>query len=441
MEYRKKKEVAVVTGNPRVYLKAPAEKQDLIVLTLARTLGASATGNEGLAEDHLLVRGAFKDCIAALDGNGFICVTSYLIPPPRAELKLTAALIEGLTDAGAVDAARHIFAFRTYNTYTCLAKKTPLLENEIAALRDFCESRGFAALLYPGAGPAKTADIYAGLLERLALNGQRKQMYRDYLFDIRPATEDRPYFNDFYKLGKIRETYRAMKNKWRFLLESRYFSAFILVQAVFISCLLMGLPYFFLKKAAPGRGRNNGVFFFVIGLNFMFVEIAFMQRFSLILGNPFLSMSLVLVTLLLAAGAGSYASGFMKAGVGSRVRSALAALAVMCGLTGLILGNFTEAVLAMGAPQRALAAVCMLLPFGFALGIPFPNGIKALGQRGADIPAAWCVNGCASVTGSVLAALLAAEFGYKILFFTAAALYVAAFLDAPGEKVGFKGKE
>jgi hypothetical protein len=61
------------------------------------------------------------------------------------------------------------------------------------------------------------------------------------------------------------------------------------------------------------------------------------------------------------------------------------------------------------------AAVLMLAPLGFLMGMPFPLGWKWVAQESAAAtPWLWGVNGALSVVGSVLAALISIQLGFRI---------------------------
>jgi hypothetical protein len=67
------------------------------------------------------------------------------------------------------------------------------------------------------------------------------------------------------------------------------------------------------------------------------------------------------------------------------------------------------------------------------MGLPFPTGIRVLGRIAPEmIPWAWAVNGCSSVVGSTLAAMLVVSFGFSWVMMLAAGLYVLAVLALNG---------
>ena len=74
------------------------------------------------------------------------------------------------------------------------------------------------------------------------------------------------------------------------------------------------------------------------------------------------------------------------------------------------------------------AAMALLIPLGFAMGMPFPTGLRALASLPVpEIPAsqknpaaenavewAWAMNAASSVMGSVLAMVIAIQYGLNV---------------------------
>lgn len=162
----------------------------------------------------------------------------------------------------------------------------------------------------------------------------------------------------------------------------------------------------------------------------MLVEVALIQRFQLLLGQPVLSFTLVLGVLLLGGGVGSLTSG--------RVR--LERLAAVISWVGLSVGGLVllyllalPAIVKLIMPAsllvRSLAIVALVLPLGFVMGMPFPSGLR-LAQRvhPRDIPLLWGVNGVFSVLGSVLAVVIAMGWGFSRALALGAACYLGLFV-------------
>jgi hypothetical protein len=101
------------------------------------------------------------------------------------------------------------------------------------------------------------------------------------------------------------------------------------------------------------------------------------------------------------------------------------------------------ALVGMGFKYRLLLSAVLLVPLGFVMGMPFPTGLRILaclsgpgspsGQDPSDnaVEWAWAMNAAASVLGSVLAMMIAIQFGLTITLACGAAAYLLALLLMP----------
>jgi hypothetical protein len=109
----------------------------------------------------------------------------------------------------------------------------------------------------------------------------------------------------------------------------------------------------------------------------------------------------------------------------------LAVLAIA--LVGLALPAAMPAVTehAGGWPlaARMALAVGLIAPLAFFMGQMLPVALERL--PGPAVPWAWAVNGCASVTGAVLATLIAVGLGFGACVLGALALYGVAAATLP----------
>jgi len=140
-----------------------------------------------------------------------------------------------------------------------------------------------------------------------ALLGSRGHAFiEDYKFDITPPTDDRPYFFNFFKWRTLPEVLSLRERGGAGLLEWGYLVLLAtLVQALVAGSVLILLPLFASRRAWPGgAGGALGGYFFLLGLAFLFVEMAFIQKFILFLSHPLYSVAAVLAGFLVFAGLG-----------------------------------------------------------------------------------------------------------------------------------------
>jgi hypothetical protein len=267
----------------------------------------------------------------------------------------------------------------------------------------------------------------------------RDAFMRDYKFHIAPATDDKPHFFHFFKWRSLPELLSLKGRGGLPLLEWGYpVLVATLVRAAVASLMLIGLPLAWVgmrqaRAPAPlagSRGRAL-VYFLAIGFGFMFIEIAFIQKFVLFLSHPLYAVAVVLFAFLLFAGIGSRVFGRLSKGAAPKLRHPLAAvvlaIAVSAALCLLLLPWLFRH--AMGLPDivRIIISAALIAPLAFFMGMPFPLGLARLEANDARLVAwAWGINGCASVTGAVLATLLAIHIGFTAVVLAALLLYGAA---------------
>ena len=215
------------------------------------------------------------------------------------------------------------------------------------------------------------------------------------------------------------------------MLESGYLLLIAaLIQAILASLLLIALPLWLWKNKRgvdPGSGNylRMPVYFFCLGLAFLFIEIAFIQKFILILHHPLYAITVVLSTFLLSAGSGSYFSARLSCRPEKYAfMLPMAIIALLSISYSLGFASITDLLLKTGSLSRYLFSIVLIAPLGFCMGMPFPMALAKISQTApALIPWAWGINGCASVVSAILATLIAMQFGFSVLIFLAVILY------------------
>jgi hypothetical protein len=288
-----------------------------------------------------------------------------------------------------------------------LLKRSKLTTDEIARLRRWADERLFDADYFPGVTMADvnrhnvmTEPAYFTAAEQI-LHGARERFYRDYLFDVRPTTDDRPYFFHTFRWKTAPHLFRTMGREWVPFIEWGYVvSVATLLQAALASVPLIALP---LWRSRPRGIGAVFVYFACLGLGFMFLEMTLLQKFVLIFGHPLYAAAGVITTLLVVAGIGA----------ARHARDARWPAAVIAALS---------IVAALPVPGEVM--IGLVVPLAFFMGMMFPAGLVLVSPD--KLPWAWGVNGCFSVIGAVLASVLAMDFGFAAVMVTAAALYATA---------------
>jgi hypothetical protein len=203
----------------------------------------------------------------------------------------------------------------------------------------------------------------------------------------------------------------------------------MLAQVILLVLAFIFLPLVVFRRqglTVPHRGAAV-LYFSCLGLGFMFVEIGLMQRFVLFLSHPAYSIPVVLATLLVSSGVGSFLSARLPFSCLGRFRFCLFGVAGLLIVLLFALRPLFDATLGLSFPTRVVIAVAALAPVGILMGMPFPLGLSAAARLGQPvIPWAWGINGGTSVLGSVLAIIVAMGSGFTWVLASAAAMYLLA---------------
>jgi len=444
-------EVSLVRAEARSLLARSAERWDLVQVALVDSFAAAAAGTHALAESYLYTVEAVEEMLEHLAPGGFLAFTRWLDVPPRDALKLLATAAEALERAGEERPGERLVLIRSWNTATLLVKRGALEPEELVALRRFCAGRSFDVAWYPGMH-AQEANRY-NLLDRpylwegarALLGPERRRFLERYKFHIVPATDDRPYFFRFFRWRTLPELLRLRGRGGTPLIEWSYLVLVAtLGQVVVAGSLLVLVPV----AAAGGRRlqvpgtATVGLYFLALGLAFLFVEIALIQRLALFLGHPLYAAAVVLGSFLAFAGLGSGMAPRLTGWIESRAsRGRLRGLpalslpaagaAVLTALCALGLTPLLRSLVHLPDAARVAVAVAGLAPLSFLMGMPFPLGLARAAERHAPwVPWAWAVNGWASVVAAVLATLLGVHVGFTAVLGAGAGLYALASVTA-----------
>ena len=429
--------VVLHTAEARGYVAQSERRYDLVQIGLLDSFAAAGAGVQALNESYLYTVEAIREYLADLRPGGVVAITRWVKMPPRDSLKLAAIAIEALEQAGEVDPGRRIAAIRSWNTVTLLIKNGVFLASEIDAIRKFAWSRSFDTAYFPGITSADSNRF--NLLDRPWLHDGIQAMlgdgadrfFADYKYFIEPATDDRPYFSHFFKWRSLPEVMAMRASGGAGLIEWAYLIVVTtLVQAAVIGGLLILLPLSRITRTWTG-GVRYGTYFLALGLAFLFVEIAFIQKFTLFLSHPLYAVAVVLASFLVFAGAGSACSLRMAERAAARdvrpVSIAVAGIVAIAALYLLLLPPLFGRFIGVADSARILISVLLIAPLAFFMGMPFPLGLRRVAERAPDfVPWAWGINGFASVVSAVLATLLAIHFGFTVVIVIAMIIYIAA---------------
>jgi len=374
-------------------------------------------------------------------------ISLYLIPPPRTEFRMLATIISAFEGLGIKDAASRIAAVRSWDSMTILVRNSPFAMDEIERIKTFCEDRRFDLVYYPGIKEGESnkyikmpSDEYFIGFNKILNNKMRTPFLDYYLFDIKPVHDDNPFFHYYLKIDNVKAIYAKMGRKWLYFLEEGYFLPIVFVIILFLSVLLIIFPVYInaIKKRRIQRFKHFEhvkpsssffvfIYFALLGLGFMFVEVSLIQKSILLLENPSYSIAVILTAILISSGTGSMISANFSE---SRTSFSLLILSLLILIYSLIHPVLLTILSPYTLKVRIIAITFSIIPLGLFMGIPFPLGIKLLGHNNeALIPWAWAINSCLSVLAPIMTIMLALIFGFKAVFWIGTLAYFLAFLS------------
>jgi hypothetical protein len=219
--------VKVIVSDGRSFIEGSRNKFDVIEFSMAQS--ASSTGIYALSENYLYTVESFKEFIVHLTEDGYLSVTKWLLPPPREDIRSVSLAISALEALGYHEPERHIAIIRSWGTITLIVKRSTLHLVDIEVIKGFCKEMGFDVVYVPGVKPSEvnqynkfSEPFYYQLVYGMLHSDNINALYRDYLYNIRPTTDDSPFFFHFFKWNRIMETYESLSMKWQALIEGGY---------------------------------------------------------------------------------------------------------------------------------------------------------------------------------------------------------------------------
>jgi hypothetical protein len=390
-----------------------------------------------LNQEHLLTVEAFTDYLQHLKPEGVLILSRKLLLPPSDMLKIFAAAYMGLQSAGIENPGRHIALLRGWDSYTLLCSPSAFQRSALSDLRGFCRERNFDLVFFEGIGQEE-ANRFNSFAEAFhfrevqklyrALQGNREQDYfRGYYLDIAPARDDRPFHSRFTRLSKLRALFRSTGSRFYTLfLSGETIVLVVLGIAAALGLLLLLLPRLLYRRRDPvpevSRIRSVAaiIYFLAAGGGFMFAEMAFLQSYTFVFGNPVIAFTVVLAELLVVSGFG----GALSARWTRRILPPILITLVVCQIVLFFLFGCMQQQLLQASPVvRAVGSFGLLAPIALLLGVPFPVGLRLLISSPRSRAFGWAANGVASVLASIVAVPLAMVWGISSLVLLAAFCY------------------
>ena len=425
---------------------ASEKKYDVVIMGPSGASSGGSAGVHALSTSYDYTVEALQSYLKLLGPDGLLSLTLWTSTPARGNLKLFATAVTAMKNAGIEFPENNIAWIRSWNTATLLLKNSPLTAEEINRARDFSSARNFDLAWLPGIDPSEVnkyqllqQPVYY-LAASSLFNDAEGNFKKQYKYDIQAATDNRPYFNNYFRWSSLQEFLSLPGRSGISMIGVGYPTLLVtLAQAAVAAFILILLPLLFVKtdkKQAVDRRGNIIIYFLAIGLAFLFIEIAFIQKFTLILSQPLYAVAVALCAFLIFSGLGSlYVQQRLKTAspaISDAITAALLRRSVM--MIALIIITYivllpliSNTIMVLPEAARIISAFILAAPLAFFMGMPFPLALATLQQTRPDlIPWAWGINGCASVLSAILAVLLAIETGFNGVMLCAVLLYAIA---------------
>ena len=420
--------IAIEDG--RSYIRRVDESFDVIQMTLVDSWASTASGAFALAENHLYTEEAFRDYLEHLSRDGVLAITRWEFEQPRESLRVVSLGLAALRQMGAHEPHKHFVIAREDVEAlsgwgakdTILIKRNPFTKRELADARRAIEQYDLSTIYAPDNAPAN-------FFTKLLRSKDPIEFASSYPYDISPVSDDRPFFFYTWRGSHIWETIRS-----RATADAKInLGVMLLFVSLGLSVLGMAviliMPVLLLKQQIPReRPLWFHLFYFLsIGMGFILVEIAYVQRIALYLGQPTYALTVVIFSLLLSSGAGSYMSRRVVGGKDRRLMILLFSVAALASILIVVTPDVLDKSLSLPIEAKLSVVVLLLAPIGFLMGMPFPSGLARLEKRYPQAVCwAWAVNAAASVLGSVGAIFLAIHIGLGLTMMVGGTCYLGA---------------
>jgi hypothetical protein len=417
--------VHTVIGDGRAILSSQRTKYDKIDIGFTDAWGASAADALALSENNLYTVEAFEEYYDHLAPGGMLDVTrSYHFIGDEA-LRVTVLTLDALKHRGITHPENNVVVILGHDQSaqtlpgTVLSQLRPFSPAQLAEIRTLASQRGDSVAFAPG-GP------YQGEWVGLHQAASPQAFCTTYRLDVCAPTDDKPFFFNMKRLADIAT---PTPKGYAYTIEPVLLLGVTVAILLLLTLVAFGLPLW-LTRRQERPPVSSLVYFAAIGLGFLTLEIALIQRFVLFLGFPTYALSIVLFSLLVFTGLGALLSSrWRRPRRGLQV--ALAATCVLIGLSAYLLQPLLRDLITLPFSARVAVTIAMLAPLGVLLGTAMPVGLRRLNElHPSGVAWAWGINGITSVLGSALAAFVAINWGFAIATLVALGCYLVALADA-----------
>ena len=258
----------------------------------------------------------------------------------------------------------------------------------------------------------------------------RRAFVDAYDYQIAPSTDDAPFFFNYYKYANL-FTGSRVSDPSLFRYHTDFPVGHLILLASVLQIVLLAATLIFLPLRKLGRSgvRTPGLwryfgYFAALGVGFMFLEITLMQKLVIFLGHPTYALTVVLASLLGAAGTGSLLAGRVREVTQRHVHVLAIAIVVVILLDLAAVNLLLPLLLGLPLEARMATVVALLIPTGLLLGMPFPTGMRIIERQCPHLlPWGWAVHAFCSVFASIFCIVLSMGIGFTNVLLLSAVIY------------------
>ncbi|MGH9631427.1 MAG: hypothetical protein ACRD7E_24245, partial [Bryobacteraceae bacterium] len=427
-------EVDIVVEDGRSFIRRSREKYDVIQATLVDTWASTAAGAFALSENNLYTTNAFYDYLSHLSDRGILAFTRWGFDPPRESLRLISLAKVALSKLGEHDHDRHIIVVREGGAEqlagfgasdTVLISRKPFSPEDLARAREaIAKSPNMHAVYFPD-------ETIPNEFNQLLRTDNPEAFYENYQYDVSPVSDDRPFFFYTVQPRDLIEFIRNPTGSADYKINRAVPLLFGLMGVSILATLvILLLPPLLLGSRLPQESgvRRFLLYFICIGTGYILIQVALIQKFIMLLGQPTYALTVIIFSMLISSGIGSYMSKRVLGGSDRRLGAALIVVAVLVACLAVLAPVVTNGAIAWPLWAKLAVTALVIAPAGFAMGMPFPTGLARLEVvHSPSVRWAWALNAASSVLGSATAIFLAIYLGLQTTLLVGGLLYLAAY--------------
>ncbi|MBM3759610.1 MAG: hypothetical protein FJW36_05120 [Acidobacteria bacterium] len=425
-------EIRIQVEDGRSFVRRSPEKYQVIQATLVDTWASTAAGAFSLSENNLYTSDAFYDYLSHLSDDGILAFTRWGFDPPRESLRLLSITIEALERLGERNPAQHVIVAREGSnqikgwgaTDTVIFSRKPMsgafVQQAIASMKE----SNMEVIYVPGTDRRTP-------FQELLTTVDRETFFANYQYNVTSVNDNRPFF--FYTVQP--------KDIWNFLFTDSKENADykinravpmlfgVLLVSLVATLVTLLLPPLVLGQRLPQdrRLRLFLLYFVCLGAGYIMIQVSLIQKFVLLLGHPTYALTVIIFSMLISSGLGSFYSKRIVNNNAERLRIVLLLIVILVPVLGFFAGLVSDLGPAWPLPLKMAVSVLLIAPLGFLMGIPFPTGLGTLESwEKSAVRWGWSMNAASSVLGSALAIFFAIYLGLYQTLVLGGLLYLVA---------------